>query len=115
MFLFPESHGGAYPPLFKDEDSDDDDDKLAQDASRRAGRSGDSDLFSSVLGMIGGKKKAGAAAADDDSDIDEECECAEKGIGREGGRGQPIPTGPVCRSGPTFVRARSLIHIYPFA
>jgi len=64
-----DSHGGAYP-LFRDDDDDDDDDgKLAQEASRRAGSSGNPDMFASVLGMLGNRK----AAAPTNTEIDEDC------------------------------------------
>ncbi|KAF9870259.1 hypothetical protein CkaCkLH20_12345 [Colletotrichum karsti] len=61
-----EAHGGNYPAGFADDD-DDDYRQAAHQASRRAGSSGDSDLFSTVLGALTQKKNQLQ-----DEDIDED-------------------------------------------
>ncbi|KAI0198256.1 hypothetical protein F4808DRAFT_262760 [Astrocystis sublimbata] len=62
------THGGAYPAGGpRADDNDDDLRDAAQHASNHAGSSGDTDLFSSLLGALGQKKQKLA-----DEDLDEE-------------------------------------------
>ncbi|KAI0474764.1 hypothetical protein F4859DRAFT_521813 [Xylaria cf. heliscus] len=61
------THGGAYPAGGPRADDDDWKD-AAQHASRHAGDSGDTDLFSTLLGALGQKKQR---LADEDIDEDE--------------------------------------------
>ncbi|KAI0390628.1 hypothetical protein F5Y17DRAFT_50888 [Xylariaceae sp. FL0594] len=62
------THGGAYPAGGPRSDDDDNDwSGAAHQASKHAGSSGDADLFSNLLGVLGGKKKELA-----NEDIDED-------------------------------------------
>ncbi|KAI1081997.1 hypothetical protein F5B20DRAFT_534031 [Whalleya microplaca] len=63
------THGGAYPAGGGYPRSDDDDMRgAAEHATRHAGESGDSNLFSTLLGALGQKRQSLA----DESDVDED-------------------------------------------
>jgi hypothetical protein len=63
------THGGSYPAGGPRAD-DDDWRGAAENASKHAGDSGDTDLFSNLLGALGQKKQRLA-----DEDVDEDGQC----------------------------------------
>ncbi|KAH7320002.1 hypothetical protein B0I35DRAFT_225688 [Stachybotrys elegans] len=66
-----EAHGGNYPAGggFQPDDDDDDFRQAREEASARAGSSGNSELFSSILGAIGQNKSRLAAEDIDEEDV----------------------------------------------